>query len=150
MPDVDRRGTWSSLVDEAPELAGRIRGRFTANRHHVIGTLRSDGAPRLSGTEIAFTDREVTLGMMPGSRKLHDVRRDPRVEVHSAPLEEDLAQGDAKLSGVAVEVAAPEGGSPGSYFRLDISLASLVQVEGDELVLTSWGPGRGVQVVRRR
>lgn len=142
--------SWGTFVEAAPELAGRIRARFAANLHHVIGTVRLEGAPRLSGTEVRLGDDEVTVGMMPGSRKLDDVRRDPRVELHSAPLEEDLAEGDAKLAGALVPVDGPAGGVPGSYFRLAIELASVVRVDGDELVVITWRPGDGVRTVRRR
>ncbi len=142
--------SWGTFVEAAPELAGRIRARFAANLHHVIGTVRPGGAPRLSGTEVRIGDDQVTVGMMPGSRKLDDVRRDPRVELHSAPLEEDLAEGDAKLAGRLVPMDGPAGGVPGSHFRLAIELASLVRVEGDELVIVTWRPGDRVRTVRRR
>lgn len=142
--------TWADLVEDSPELAERIAARFSANLHHVLGTLREDGAPRLSGIEVTIGDGRVTVGMMPGSRKLADVRRDPRVELHSAPLEEDLAHGDAKLGGVLVAVPEPDGGVPGSYFELRILLASLVRVDGDELTFTVWRPERGSRTIRRR
>jgi hypothetical protein len=111
--------TWSQLVRAAPELAERIRGRFAANLHHILATIRADGAPRLSDTEVGIDHDHVTVGMMPGSAKLADVRRDPRVEIHSAPFEEDLAAGDAKLAGSLVEVDAdPDGTAPGASFRI--------------------------------
>ncbi len=86
--------------------------------------------------------------MMSGSKKLSDVRRDPRVELHSAPLETDLAAGDGKLAGWLAE-QGPTAGAGGTSFRLEIRLASLVRVEDDELVLTTWRPGRGLREVRR-
>ncbi|MBW3562440.1 MAG: pyridoxamine 5-phosphate oxidase [Actinobacteria bacterium] len=141
---------WAAFEADAPDLAERVRERFAANLHHIIGTVRADGSPRLSGTEVRIGDGDVTVGMMPGSRKLADVQRDPRVEIHSAPLEEDLASGDAKLAGALVELPAPEDGVPGSYFRVDLGLVSLVQVDGDELAFTTWRPGRGVRTTRRR
>ncbi|MCC6771630.1 MAG: pyridoxamine 5-phosphate oxidase, partial [Gemmatimonadaceae bacterium] len=42
-----------------------------------------------------------------------------------------------------------EGGVPGAYFELQISEAVVTTVQGDELVVESWHPGRGVEVVRR-
>lgn len=142
---------WSSFLADAPALAAAVRARFEANLHHVLGTLRPDGSPRLSGTEVQFEDGHVTLGMMPGSRKLSDVRTDPRVELHSAPLEEGLAEGDAKLSGHLVEIAQSEPGHEGAgFFRVELALVSLVQVADDELVLQTWRPARGVSETRRR
>ncbi|MFN2555656.1 MAG: pyridoxamine 5'-phosphate oxidase family protein [Nitriliruptorales bacterium] len=140
--------SWAEFERAAPELAAAFRSRFEANLHHVIGTIRADGSPRLSGTEVRIGDGEVTLGMMPDSKKLADVRRDPRVEIHSAPLETDLAGGDAKLAGSLSEQGSthePEGTS----FGLRIALASLVRVEGNELVLMIWRPGRGTREIRR-
>lgn len=149
MSDMTSSGAdWATVVSEAPRLAAAVRARFEAHPHHVLGTLRSGGAPRLSGTEVRIDDRAVSLGMMPGSRKLADVRRDPRVEIHSAPLEEELAAGDAKLAGRLIE--QEEGaGDAGAFFELAVDLVSLVRVADDELVLVTWRPGRGVHETRR-
>jgi hypothetical protein len=141
--------SWLLLQTEAPELADAVRRRFGANLHHVIGTVRPGGSPRLSGTEVDVTDADVRVGMMPSSRKLADVARDPRVELHSAPIETDLADGDVKLSGRLVHLGDTEG-TPGSAFSLRIDAASHVRVVGDELELTTWRLGRGRRVVRRR
>lgn len=139
--------TWAELEAAAPELAAAIRGRFAASLHHVLGTIRRDGSPRLSGTEVAIDDEEIRLGMMPGSHKLRDVRRDPRVELHSAPLERTLVEGDARLAGTLVEDGGDE--SDGAFFRLAIQRAGLVRVVGRELEVTSWTPAGGPTVQRR-
>ncbi|MDX1659279.1 MAG: hypothetical protein R3343_10705 [Nitriliruptorales bacterium] len=143
--------SWRDFAAAAPELAAAVRRRFEANLHHVLGTIRPDGAPRLSGTEVTIGEDELTVGMMPDSHKLADVRRDPRVEVHSAPLEEDLATGDAKLSGRLVPIDPPgtSAAPPGSYFRLSIERVSLVTVRGNELVFTIWNTEEGLREVRR-
>lgn len=147
----DAQAAWAAFVADEPALAERVRARFAANLHHVLGTVRPDGAPRLSGTEVQIGDAAATLGMMAGSRKLADVRRDSRVEIHSAPLEEDLADGDAKLAGRLVEAGDDEPNHEGAgSFELLLGLVSLVRVEADELVLTTWRPDRGVHETRRR
>lgn len=146
---MDATTGWAALEADAPELAERVRARFEANLHHIIATIRPDGSPRLSGSEVTITDGDVTIGMMAGSRKLADVGRDPRVEIHSAPLEADLAEGDAKLAGTLVEIPPRADGPGGSYFRLDLRLVSLVQVVEDELVFTTWTPDRSVRTTRR-
>lgn len=147
----DPGATWAAFAVAAPELATRVRARFAANRHHVVGTLRRDGAPRLSGTEVQIDDRAVALGMMGGSRKLADVRRDPRVEIHSAPVEDDLANGDAKLAGRLVALERAEAAHPGAgFFELLLDLVSVVRVDRDELLLTTWRPGLAVREIRRR
>jgi hypothetical protein len=140
--------SWQEFADEAPELAEAVRARFGAHVHHIIGTLRADGAPRLSGTEVEIDGHHLRVGMMPDSHKLADVRHDPRVEIHSAPLEPDLKGGDAKVAGRLRSAGEPEG-QPGAMFELDIERVSLVSVDGDELQFTTWRPGRGVKTIRR-
>ncbi|MEI2686611.1 MAG: hypothetical protein V9G14_10430 [Cypionkella sp.] len=98
---------WSGFSEAEPELAQRIRGRFDAHLHHVVGTLDSSGAPRVSGTEVRIVDDDVWLGSMVNSVKVLDLRRDPRCSIHSAPLDAEMKDGDAKLSGLAVEVTDP-------------------------------------------
>ncbi len=104
--------SWADIATADPDLAARVRHRFESNLHHVHGTVRPDGSPRLSGSEVSFDD-DVRIGMMPGSRKLADVLRDPRVEIHSTPLEDDLANGDARLTGRLRHVGDTDG-RPGS------------------------------------
>ncbi|MEM9747784.1 MAG: pyridoxamine 5-phosphate oxidase [Actinomycetota bacterium] len=154
----DPRGTsWSRFAEEAPEFAQRVEARLNANLHHVLATIRPSGAPRLNGSEVHVANGEVTLGMMTGSHKLADVRRDARIEIHTAPLEDDLANGDAKLWGRLISTGAvvgdddADGGAPeGTMFRLELSGVSLVRVEGDELVLSTWAPDVGEREIRRR
>jgi hypothetical protein len=140
--------SWQEFATDAPELAEAVRARFGAHIHHIIGTLRRDGSPRLSGTEVQIEGGQLRVGMMPAAHKLADVLRDPRVEIHSAPLEADLAGGDAKVAG-RLRAAGEPPGQPGSMFELDIELVSIVRVDGDELEFTTWRPGRGVRTMRR-
>ncbi len=146
--------TWSEVAADAPAFAERVRERFEAGTNKTIATLRRDGSPRISGTELAFDSEQVTLGMMPGSRKLHDVLRDPRVAIHSPTLEPPTGDpsawlGDAKLIGRLAAIVPPQSGPDGSYFAVEISAAVLTYVEGDELVVESWHEGRGWQRVKR-
>jgi hypothetical protein len=142
---------WQDIEKDAPEFAERVRDRFAAGTHKTIATLHKDGSPRISGSELQFTDGEVTLGMMDNSLKLADVRRDPRIAVHSPTLEppaEGGWLGDAKLAGRVVEVAPPEkDAEPGAgYFRIDITEVALTYLGGtppDHLVIESWHEGTG-------
>lgn len=45
---------WKQFEDEAPDLAALIWARFEAAETHVLATLRKDGSPRVSGSEVAF------------------------------------------------------------------------------------------------
>jgi hypothetical protein len=141
--------SWRQFCDAAPELAEVVRSRFAANLHHVVGTIRTDGSPRLSGSEVPIDGEHVRLGMMAGSQKLRDLERDPRVEIHSAPLDPELHDGDARIRGRVVH-EGPTRGAVGSSFVVDIDAVSLVEVDGDELVLTVWTPAGGVRETRRR
>lgn len=144
--------TWQEIVQDAPEFADRVRSRFAAGINKTIATLRADGGPRISASELEFTGGEVTLGMMGGSMKLLDVRRDPRIAIHSPTIEPPAGeqsdwQGDAKLAGRVVEAPAPEeGAQPGAgYFRIDITEVALTYLgtPADHLVIESWHEGRG-------
>jgi hypothetical protein len=69
----------------------------------MMATVRRDGSPRISGIEATFANGQLWLGMMPDSRKALDLRGDPRLAVHSAPIDMELSDGDARVSGRAIE-----------------------------------------------
>lgn len=146
--------TWKQFESEAPDLAALIRARFEAAETHVLATLRADGSPRVSGSEVAFLGPDLSFGSMLNARKASDLRRDGRCAIHAHPSE----GGDAKVAGVAVEVTGQEkaayttGDEPGGdfhAFRLDLREAVMTAVEGDELVIRLWRPGQPVQTFRR-
>ncbi|MCU4186564.1 pyridoxamine 5'-phosphate oxidase family protein [Acidiferrimicrobium sp. IK] len=150
--------SWLEIEDDVPEFAARIRARFDAGTNKTIATLRRDGSPRISATELEFRDGEATLGMSGGSVKLLDVRRDPRVAIHcptlEPPGEPGTWEGDAKLAGRLVETSPPsENPYPGAgYFRLDITEATLTYVgaPADHLVIESWDEEAGWRTRTRR
>jgi hypothetical protein len=137
---------WKEFAAEAPELASAVRARFEAARHHVLATLRADGSPRVSGTEVVFSDGDLTLGSMPGAVKARDLQRDGRFALHANPGDGSMAGGDAKVAGVAEEVLGEE---THHVFRLQLDEAVLTSLhpDGDRIVIESWRPGQGV--VRR-
>lgn len=158
--------TWAEIEREAAELASLARERFDAHRHKTIATLRADGSPRISGIEATFRDGRLLLGMMPGSRKAHDLLRDPRLALHSgSPEPDDEAPsawaGDAKLAGRAIEIHEPETlaalGAPeqpdGAPHLFDVDVTELVVVRvgdpPDHLTIDTWHEGRGVEHRRR-
>jgi hypothetical protein len=143
--------TWQDIEHAAPDFAARVQRRFRMGTNKTIATLRRDGAPRISATELEFTDGQITLGMMGGSMKLLDVRRDPRVAVHSptieAPDDNPDWPGDAKLAGTLVETPPPADNTyPGAgFFRINITEVTLTYVgtPPDHLVIESWHPQVG-------
>jgi Pyridoxamine 5'-phosphate oxidase len=157
LPTVSSMARWQEIENDAAEFAARVKARFDAGTNKTIATLRRDGSPRISGTEARFQDGEIVFGMMPGSMKLRDVRRDPRIAMHCPTLEPVSPEswpGDAKLSGVAVEMSPPNGTtSAGSgNFRIDIREVTLTYVgePADHLVIETWHPGRGHRRHTRR
>ena len=68
-----------------PDLAVRARAILSSTTNAVLGTIRRDGSPRLSGADPYFHAGQLRIWSMPRARKGHDVRRDPRVAPHSIP-----------------------------------------------------------------
>jgi hypothetical protein len=144
---------WQEFVDDDPVLAARVRDRFSVRKHCTLATLRTDGSPRISGSEVEFTDGELRIGSMPGAVKAKDLLRDPRLSLHSPtvdpPNHEPAAwDGEAKVSGRAIAVASPD---ESDRFVIDVSEVVLTHLDdaGTQLVITSWHPGRGTREVRR-
>lgn len=159
---------WGDLEDAEPDFAGAVRARFDAYRHKLVATIRADGSPRLSGIEITFRDGDLWLGSMPGAAKGRDLRRDPRLALHTSspdPDDDDPSAwaGDAKLDGRAELVEDPaefrryagdDGGpEPGAFdlFRIDVLRVSTVRVGDppDHLVIETWRPDAGLRRIER-
>ncbi len=140
--------TWSEFSTVQPELAAAIRATFVRRKHATMATLRADGSPRISGTEIDFADDgEVYVEMMPGTRRAADLRRDPRIAVHcptvDPPADDPTAwAGEGKMSGIAVETRPDR-------FRIEVNQATLTAIADGALVITSWSPGTAPRTVRR-
>ena len=145
--------SWAEVEAAEPEFGNKARALFDAHKHKTMATIRRDGSPRISGTEMEFSDGEVFIGMMPTSVKFADLQRDPRVALHSSsedPPQDDPSSwtGDAKIAGRAIEV--PE--EKFKRFRIDITEVVLIRVgrPADHLVVESWHPGRGLVRRERR
>ncbi|MGH3831509.1 MAG: pyridoxamine 5'-phosphate oxidase family protein [Pseudonocardiaceae bacterium] len=147
--------SWRDVVAADPHFADHVRRTFAVRKHAILATLRRDGSPRISGTEVDFADTgEIYLGMMPGSVKALDLRRDPRLALH-CPTEDtpesDPATwlGDGKIAGAAVEVSDSHRVDAAHRFRIDITEVVLTTVGsgGDHLLIQSWHRERGM--VRR-
>jgi hypothetical protein len=144
--------SWAQFATESPELAAAVRARFEGHPHHVIATIRADGAPRVSGTNVEFHadygPTELRIGSMAAAMKANDLVRNPHYALHSATIDEQLNGGDAKVSGVAAVVGSPAADEDHT-FVLEILEASLVEVDGEQLKITSWSPSAGTRLRRR-
>lgn len=156
--------SWQRFEGDQPDLAAAVRERFDAHDYKVLGTVRRDGSPRVSGVEISFREGELWLGGLTGSVKFVDLRRDPRFALHGGSDDPKSWRGDAKIAGIAVEVVdeatkaafAEAAGElpPGPFelFRLELTEAVIVRLgePADHLVIESWHEGRGRHRVERR
>ncbi|MEU5596480.1 pyridoxamine 5'-phosphate oxidase family protein [Streptomyces sp. NPDC020298] len=154
--------TWESFSAAEPEFARTVEERFGAFTHHVLATLRADGSPRTSGLEVRFLGGELWLGMMPGSLKALDLRRDPRFALQANPGEgTGMGGGDVRIGGRAVEVDDPavkgaymeevEPPEPFHLFRTELTEVVRTYVEDDTyLVVQVWKPGEPLRVIRRK
>ncbi|MER5435612.1 pyridoxamine 5'-phosphate oxidase family protein [Streptomyces sp. NPDC002588] len=153
---------WAAFAAAEPELAKTAEERFGAFTHHVLATLRRDGSPRTSGIEVRFLSGELWLGMMPGSLKALDLRRDPRFALQVNPGDgTGMGGGDVRIAGRAVEVDDPrvkgayvkevEPPEPFHLFRTELTEVVRTSVEDETyLVVQVWKPGEPVRVIKRR
>jgi hypothetical protein len=152
---TDVRGaSWAQVEAEAPELMAAVRACFTVRKHCTMATLRRDGSPRISGTEVQLADGQLWTGSMPGALKALDLQRDGRVALHSPTVDppegdESSWAGEAKVAGVAVEVPPDDPEDASHRFRIDLLEVVHTKVDGNALLITSWHAGRGVQSRRR-
>lgn len=116
---------WSDFEEQGPELPETARRLLDAFVHKTIATIRRDGSPRISGTEVIFAEGELWFGSMWRSMKALDLLRDPRFALHSGSVDPPDWPGDATVSGRAVEVP-------------------------DHLVIETWRPDLGIERRERR
>jgi pyridoxamine 5'-phosphate oxidase-like protein len=166
--------TWTEFAEESPDLAALAERRLVATELMMLGTLRADGYPRISPVEpvvdegkLVVHDGYLYFGSMGGSTKALDLRRDPRCSLHTATADKSVSEGDVKFWGLGKELVddaelerfADEterrmGWRPATgkfhVFLVDLLGVSSVRVKGDVMVVTTWKPGGGTQVVEKR
>jgi hypothetical protein len=91
-------------ADQQPRLGAIAHERLIGPGVLLVVTVRRDGTPRLSPVEPFVLDGDLWLSMLLGSLKATDLRRDPRVLVHSVVTGPDGGEGEVKLRGTAEEV----------------------------------------------
>ncbi|WP_217142494.1 pyridoxamine 5'-phosphate oxidase family protein [Streptomyces sp. AC627_RSS907] len=153
--------SWAAFTTAEPGLSATVEARFGAYTHHVLATLRKDGSPRTTGLEVRFLNGELWLGMMPGSLKALDLRRDPRFALQANPGGgTGMGGGDVRIGGRAVEVEDPatragyaqevEPPEPFHLFRTELTEVVRTHVEDDAyLVVQVWQPGKPLRILRR-
>jgi hypothetical protein len=146
-------GSWQEFEEAEPEFASRVRALLTTREHLTMATLRGDGSPRISGTEVEFAGGQLRIGSMPDAVKAMDLRRDGRLAIHGPTHDPPAGHpggwaGEAKVAGTAAEVESGEAHS----FVIDVQEAVITHLNdaGDRLVIESWNPTRGYRRVERR
>jgi hypothetical protein len=154
--------SWSEVEAEVPELSARAREIFDAHTHKTLATLRRDGSPRISGTEVQFADGEMWFGSMWKAVKALDLQRDRRFALHSGSADPPGWTADAKVAGWVEEITDPDRKAavwghespPGEahLFRADIEELVVTGLGDppDHLVIESWHEGRGVTRRKRK
>ncbi|MFC9969118.1 pyridoxamine 5'-phosphate oxidase family protein [Nocardia ignorata] len=161
--------TWSQFIEEAPRIAELFlrRHRATGNLC-MLGTLRADGWPRISPIEPMIFEGMLVLAGMPDTRKFDDLARDPRFCLHTATVDTNVTEGDAKLFGTVTDLKDESvharfaqklfddsgfdirGQKFDHFYVADLTSASTVEVADDQLAITIWKPGEGERVVTKR
>lgn len=167
MGSTTDRTTWGDFAAQAPDLAALAAARIEAHGLALLATIRADGAPRISGIEPLISDGQLWFGMMPGSRKVADLERDPRFALHNATVDKNVAEGDVKIDGRAIAVPGgspemeaykaafeaatghPVPSGPINLFVADLTGVSSLRPDVDHLVIDWWHPGEGPRSVKR-
>jgi hypothetical protein len=145
--------SWADFEREAPELAGIVRERIEQHRFMLLGTTRRDGTARISAVGVNTIDGHLTMSFVVGSTKDRDVRRDPRILLHSPMLHGDDPNDELKLRGRALEIE--DGGLRAKAalwdpppepvaFSVDIESAAFLAWSKSELTMTRWSVELGL------
>ncbi|WP_067693313.1 pyridoxamine 5'-phosphate oxidase family protein [Nocardia jejuensis] len=160
--------TWTEFVQGAPHIAEIFLRRHAATGNLcMLGTLRSDGFPRISPIEPRIFDGELVVAGMPGTTKFNDLARDPRFCLHTATVDTNVGDGDVKLFGEVRDLQDPalhqrfadalfaetgldlRGREFRPFYVADLSSASSVEVIDGHMDVTIWKPGEAERVVRK-
>jgi len=160
--------TWNEFADAAPRIAAVFRRRHAATGNLcLLATIRSDGYPRISPIEPRILGGELLLVGMPDTTKFRDLGRDPRFCLHTATVDPQVGDGDAKLWGKVRNLRDPDlhqrfaadlfeetgmdlrGQAFDPFYAADLTGASTVAIEDGQLAITIWRPGAEERVVRK-
>jgi hypothetical protein len=153
---------WNDFALQAPRIAEVFVRRHTATGNLCfLATLRSDGYPRISPMEPRIFEGRLVLIGMPNTTKFRDLVRDPRFSLHTATVDTNVGDGDAKVWGEAANVQDQalqarfaedlfqesgfdlRGQRFDPFFVADLAGASSVEFRDGQLTITTWKPGEG-------
>jgi hypothetical protein len=153
---------WRDFVDEAPQIAETFVRRHAATGNLcLLGTLRSDGYPRISPMEPRIFAGHLLVVGMPGTTKFRDLARDPRFCLHTATVDPQVGDGDVKLFGEVRDLRDRQlherfadhlydttgfdlrGRGFDPFYVADLTGASSVEFAHGRLMIRVWKPGEG-------
>jgi hypothetical protein len=152
---------WDEFAKQCPEIAKLGEERLRKNELCMVGSIRKDGSPRISPSEVDFAAGQLLLGMMWQSKKALDLLRDPRCAIHSCVCDRMGTEGEFKLYGEAVDIQDPDlretyrqaifariGWEPEEpkyhLFAIDIASAAFATF-ADEHYALAWDPAKGLR-----
>ncbi|MCU1684148.1 MAG: hypothetical protein JWQ81_4887 [Amycolatopsis sp.] len=160
--------SWSEFTEAAPRIAAVFTRRHRATGNLcLLATLRADGSPRISPIEPRFFEDRLWLVGMPDTWKFRDLVRDPRFCLHTATVDTEVSDGDAKLWGVVEDVQDKDlhqrfatdlfdetgfdlrGQEFDHFYGTELTSASTVEVGDGHLDITIWKPGEPERSVRK-
>jgi len=160
--------TWAEFADAAPRIAEIfVRRHAATGKLCMLGTLRPDGFPRISPMEPRFFEGRLWVAGMPATAKFRDLERDPRFTLHTATVDTQVGDGDAKIWGTVADVQdldlharfaedlfadigldlRGERFDP-FYEALPVGAAA-VEVGGGHMDVTVWKEGEKERVIRK-
>jgi hypothetical protein len=160
--------TWKEFTEVAPRIAAIFARRHAAAGNLcMLATLRADGFPRISPIEPRVFEEQLWIVGMPDTTKFRDLGRDPRFCLHTATVDGEVKEGDAKLWGLVRDVQdkplhrrfAAElfedtgldlrGTDFDHFYAADLTGAAAVEVGGGHMDVTIWTPDKPEHVVRK-
>lgn len=158
--------TWGEFELAAPRIAEIFDRRHVAcGNLCLLATLRSDGSPRISPMEPRRFEGHLVMAGMPGTTKFRDLGRDPRFCLHTATVDTQVSEGDAKVWGTVVDLqdlALHErfaqalfdeigmdlrGQRFQPFYVAEITSASSVELRNGHLEITVWKQGEPERTV---
>jgi hypothetical protein len=145
--------SWTDFEQAAPELAALGRERIERHGFMLLGTVRRDGAARISAVEVRLVRGHLAMSFIHGSTKERDVRRDQRILLHSPMLNADDPNDEFKLRGRAVAIEDPELRATAALwepppeldaFVLDVESAAFLAWSQGEMRMIRWNRADGL------
>lgn len=160
--------SWNVFTEAAPRIASLfVRRQAATGNLCMLGTIRSDGFPRISPVEPRLFEDELWIAGMPNTMKFRDLARDPRFCLHTATVDTEVKDGDAKLWGVVDDVQDKalhqrfaeglfeetgfdiRGQEFDHFYRAVLVGGSAVEMRDGHMDITIWKPGEPERVVRK-